>query len=101
MGADAMNAFTPMDAADGAEIFEPCMISTTLFSGVRMHLVGGVAHLLFYAAQPPIDGRIEFHLVARMVAPAADAKLSLDRVAKAFTLRPLQSSFVPEGERVN
>lgn len=30
--------------------------------------------------------RIEFHLVARMVAPAADAKLSLDRAAKAFGL---------------
>ena len=97
-----MNAhFTPMDVADGCEIFEPYSVTTTPFSGIRMHLVGGVAHLLFYMAQPTADGRVEYVLVARMVAPAAEAKLSLDRAAKAFGLAQVQSSFVPEGERVN
>ena len=94
-------AFTPMDAADGADILEPYTVSTAPFSGIRMHLVGGVAHLLFYMAQPTTDGRVEYVLIARMVAPAADAKLSLDRAAKAFGLKPVQPSFVPEGERVN
>jgi hypothetical protein len=52
-------------------LFEPSINSTTFFSGVRVAVVDGIAHLMFYQEQPSTDGRTEFIVLARMMSPVA------------------------------
>jgi hypothetical protein len=55
-----------------------------------MHIVNGMAHLIFYCEQPAADGSIEFLVVARMVRRSAAFKGSLDRFASQFR-RPMST----------
>lgn len=71
-------------------IFEPFFNSATYFSGIRMHLINGMTHLLFYSEQPSSDGSTEYVVVGRMVGTSASFKASLDRFAAQFR-RPMSS----------
>jgi hypothetical protein len=64
--------------------------ASTFFTGIRMHIVNGMAHLIFYCEQPAADGSIEFLVVARMVRRSAAFKGSLDRFASQFR-RPMST----------
>jgi hypothetical protein len=44
------------------------MSAAAFFTGVRTVVIGGAAHLLFYAEQPSAHGHIEYVVVARLVA---------------------------------
>ena len=62
-------------------LYEPTINSTTFFSGARVAVVDGVAHLMFYVEQPSTQGGTEFVVVARMMAPLARAAGVLGSVA--------------------
>lgn len=91
-----MNAPFTLDAADGVELFEPCVVTPAFFSGVRLHVVRGVAHLLFYTEQPSAEGRIEFVVVARLIAPLGSAAASCEHVLKDMR-RGTPMSHLPAG----
>jgi hypothetical protein len=51
----------------------------TFFTGVRVAVVDGVAHLLFYTEQPSASGGgSEFVVVSRLISPLARAKAALE-----------------------
>jgi hypothetical protein len=81
------------DIPNDACIIEPAMNASMFFTGIRMHVVNGMTHLLFYCEQPTAAGEIEFMVVARMVGTSASFKASLDRFASQFR-RPT-SAFAP------
>jgi hypothetical protein len=85
-----------MTPADGAELFEPNLTSPVLFSGVRAHVINGVAHLLFYVEQPDARGRVEYVVVDRMVAPVEVARAAMSSVIDALAGRPC-AEYLPEG----
>jgi hypothetical protein len=62
-------------------LYEPSINSTTFFSGARVAVVDGVAHLMFYIEQPTTQGGTEFVVVARMMAPMARATSVLASLA--------------------
>jgi hypothetical protein len=69
---------------------EPAVNASIFFTGVRMHMINGMTHLLFYSEQPCVDGSIEYVIVARMIGTSASFKASLDRFAAQFR-RPMSS----------
>jgi hypothetical protein len=74
-------ALPPLDAAAGADLIEPYMNAPSLFSGVRIFVVGDVAHMIFYNQQPDCNGKPEFVVTARLAAPIGKAKAAIQMLA--------------------
>jgi len=70
-----------MPAEADPELIEPFSNASVMFTGVKTQVVNGVAHLLFYVAQPQPTGALEHIVVARMVAPFFDAKAAIEAAA--------------------
>jgi hypothetical protein len=90
MSATALQELMDEEAPKELSLIEPACNTGAYFSGVRMHIVNGMTHLLFYSEQPSTDGDIEYMVVARMVGTNASFKASLDRFAGQFR-RPMSS----------
>jgi hypothetical protein len=51
------------------------------FTGVRTVVIDGMAHMIFYVAQPSTNGDVEHIVVARLVAPEMRAAAVLTHAA--------------------
>jgi hypothetical protein len=81
---------TVEDVPNDTFMIEPAANASAYFTDIRMHVVYGMAHLVFYREQAATDGSIEFLVVARIVGTSASFKGSLDRFAAQFR-RPMSA----------
>jgi hypothetical protein len=79
-------AFEEVPAEQNVDLVMGCDLAPTFFSGIRTHVVNGIAHLLFYSEQPDTTGNVEHIVVARMVAPVATARVACGRAAETIRL---------------
>jgi hypothetical protein len=89
------------DLPEGAYLLEATIIPSQPFSGVVVRVLDGMAHLIFYTAQPSGSEdreKLEYIAVARMVAPDVKAAAILSEAA-ARIAQPAPAT--PERERPN
>jgi len=87
--------FSPLDAATGVDLIESYMNAPVLFTGVRLHVIGDVAHLIFFSEQPDASGKVEFVVVARMATTLNNAKAAIQVLATGVGKQAQQVSFAP------
>lgn len=90
-----------MDPAAGFDLLEQWDAPPTFFSGVRTHIVNGIAHLLFYLEWPDSRGQVEYIVVARMIAPVSTVKASLDYAKRELCNAAPAISYLSDGLAAN
>jgi hypothetical protein len=73
---------------EAVELIECFDVATTHFTGIRVFVVGGLAHLIFYTERPTAGGRIEYVVVDRLAAPKARALSLVTDASSAIMSRP-------------
>jgi hypothetical protein len=87
--------------AEVCELVEPFVVTDALHSGVRLIVVGDDARLLFYSERPDAQGRIEFVVTARLVAPLSRARTTIARLAALAGPDVPAPAFAAMGGRAN
>jgi hypothetical protein len=83
----------------GDALLEPYAHTPVFYSGARAYVIDGVAHFIFYGAQPGTEGRLEYNIVARMIAPLPNARATIERLGDRIRVgAPIVSCF--DGELV-